>query len=83
MTTGFRLVSLCILLRLKCANTRIACVFSLLSKIWPTYLPRPLGVPIDHIFVSKSHWHTAGSTVADVSGTDHRAVLTRLTYSEM
>ena len=66
-----------------------ACVDALAEKksgsvgTWPTYLPRPLGVPIDHIFVSKSHWHTAGSTVADVSGTDHRAVLTRLTYSEM
>ena len=50
---------------------------------WPTYLPKPLGVPIDHIFVSKSSWHTAGSTVAEVDGTDHRAVLARLSYTEM
>lgn len=64
-----------------------ACVDALSEKksgsvgTWPTYLPSPLGVPIDHIFVSQSLWRTVGSTVADVPGSDHRAILARLNYT--
>lgn len=47
---------------------------------WPTYLPKILGIPIDHIMVSKTRWGTVSSTLTTVPGSDHRALLAKLRY---
>lgn len=47
---------------------------------WPTYLPKILGIPIDHIMVSKTRWGTVSSTLTAVPGSDHRALLAKLRY---
>ncbi|GAT72602.1 endonuclease/exonuclease/phosphatase family protein [Microbacterium hydrocarbonoxydans] len=48
------------------------------SGTWPSSLPAPLGVPIDHVMAS-ANWTPTGSVVLDdAAGSDHRALVVQL-----
>lgn len=49
-----------------------------LEATWPSSLPRPLGIQIDHVLTTDGVRATRFE-VFDVAGTDHRGVLTTLT----
>ncbi len=45
---------------------------------WPTFIPALFGAPIDHVVSDTAHFSVSQLWVADVQGTDHRAVIARL-----
>lgn len=51
------------------------------SGTWPTFLPRALGIPIDHILASKE-LALQSRRLFTVSGSDHRAVLAEIAFQE-
>lgn len=51
------------------------------SGTWPTFLPRALGIPIDHVLASKE-LALQSRTLFTVSGSDHRAVLAEIAFKE-
>lgn len=46
---------------------------------WPTHWPALLGAPIDHVVVDPEAWRGLGARVVTLGGSDHRAVLVRIT----
>ena len=51
------------------------------SGTWPTFLPRALGIPIDHVLASEE-LALQSRKVFTVSGSDHRAVLAEIAFTE-
>lgn len=48
---------------------------------WPTFLPAPMGIPIDHILASEE-LALLSRQLFTVQGSDHRAVLTEIAFKE-
>jgi endonuclease/exonuclease/phosphatase (EEP) superfamily protein YafD len=48
---------------------------------WPTFLPRALGIPIDHVLASEE-LALQSRKLFTVSGSDHRAVLAEIAFKE-
>ncbi|WP_432564487.1 endonuclease/exonuclease/phosphatase family protein [Kineococcus sp. SYSU DK003] len=44
---------------------------------WPSTLPAVLGATIDHALADGNRWRPVGARVADLPGSDHRALLSR------
>ncbi|WP_369052675.1 endonuclease/exonuclease/phosphatase family protein [Kineococcus terrestris] len=44
---------------------------------WPQRVPAALGAGIDHVLGHAASWEPAGTVVADLPGSDHRAVVAR------
>lgn len=48
---------------------------------WPSFLPRQMGIPIDHVLASPELAFLSRELVA-VTGSDHRAVLTEIAFKD-
>ncbi|SDP18920.1 Endonuclease/Exonuclease/phosphatase family protein [Actinopolyspora xinjiangensis] len=49
-----------------------------LSTTWPSSLPEFLGITIDHVLVGGSEVGAADYRTVDISGTDHRGLITEV-----
>jgi endonuclease/exonuclease/phosphatase (EEP) superfamily protein YafD len=49
------------------------------SGSWPTFLPRDLGIPIDHMLASQEIAFVS-RTLITIPGSDHRAVLAEIKF---
>ncbi|WP_157062774.1 endonuclease/exonuclease/phosphatase family protein [Actinopolyspora mortivallis] len=49
-----------------------------LSTTWPSFLPEFLGITIDHVLVGGSEVSAADYRTVDISGTDHRGLITEV-----
>ena len=47
---------------------------------WPTFLPRQMGIPIDHVMASPE-LALLSRRLLTVTGSDHRAVLTEIAFT--
>lgn len=48
---------------------------------WPTFLPRHLGIPIDHVMASDDLVMRTREVI-NVPGSDHRAVVTEIAFKK-
>jgi endonuclease/exonuclease/phosphatase (EEP) superfamily protein YafD len=48
---------------------------------WPTFLPKALGIPIDHVLASEE-LALQSRKLFNISGSDHRAVLTEIAFKK-
>lgn len=48
---------------------------------WPTFLPRAIGIPIDHVFATKE-LALLSRKLFTVLGSDHRAVLAEIAFKK-
>ncbi len=54
-----------------------------LSTTWPSSLPEFLGITIDHVLVGGSEVAAADYRTVDISGTDHRGLITEVELSRL